>query len=285
MKKIIISFAAVAMSLAMAAGAQTQSGPDPISPVQIQGTVKVGAATSAKTLEIQTKEAKPKAETENALIKAFQEKVTAAKNKLISEKASSSEAVKAKAEILKEEVKAKKEQAQERLKAEKEAFKTKIEAAKEEVKVKREQEKAALKIKLQAIKDEAKKATVQKLDDGMNKLNSNFVEKMTKSLSDFDTYLSRLADKASATSTVSRDLTVFNAAVESARIAIASARTAVEAQAKKTYNITVSTEVNLKADVSSVKNTLNSDLKSVKDLVQMAHSAVVKVLNEFNKIK
>lgn len=173
----------------------------------------------------------------------------------------------------------------EKVKVEREAFKTKMEAAKEEIKIKREQEKEALKVKIQDIKSAAKKATIQKLDENMNKLNSNFVEKFTKNLTDFDTYLSRLVDKASATSTVSRDMTAFNNAVESARTAIVAARTAVEAQSKKTYGIAVSTEENLRLDVNSLRGILNNDLKFVRDLVQAAHSATVIALNEFIKIK
>jgi len=171
------------------------------------------------------------------------------------------------------------------VKAEREAFQKKMEALKSEFKVKRDQEKAALKTKLQDIKDEAKKVTVQKLDENINKVSSNFVEKFTKNLTDFDTYLSKLVNKASATSTAAKDMTAFNVAVESAKVAIVSARTAVEAQAKQTYSIAISTEANLKSDISSVKNTLNADLKSVRDLVQAAHLATVKALNEFNKIK
>jgi coenzyme F420-reducing hydrogenase delta subunit len=173
----------------------------------------------------------------------------------------------------------------EKVKIEREAFKTKMEAAKEEIKTKREQEKEALKVRLQDIKSAAKKVTIQKLDENMNKLNSNFVEKFTKNLTDFDTYLSRLVDKASATSTASKDMTAFNSTVESARTAIVAARTAVEAQSKKTYGVTFSTEVNLRSDVASIKGILNNDLKLVRDLVQAAHLATVKVLTEFNKIK
>jgi len=177
-----------------------------------------------------------------------------------------------------------------KVRVEREAFQVRMEAVRSEVKTKIDQEKADLKVRLQVIKDEAKKAAAQKLDENMNNLNANFTAKFTKSLTDFDTYLSRLVDKASATSTTTasvaaKDTTAFNAAVESAKAAIVSARTAVEAQANKVYSITVSTEANLKSDVSSVRNTLNTDLKSVRDLVQAAHSATVKVLNEFNKIK
>jgi len=177
------------------------------------------------------------------------------------------------------------------MQVEREAFKAKIEGAREEMLTKREQEREALKTKLQGIQDEKKKAAVQKLDENMNKLNSNFVERWTKNLSDFDIYLSKLVVSGNATSTVvatsttSKDLTSFNTAIESAKTAIVSARTAVEAQSKKSYNIAISTEANLKSDVSSVRDALNKDLKAVKDLVQAAHLAVVKALTEFNKVK
>ncbi len=176
-------------------------------------------------------------------------------------------------------------QAREQIRIEKDAFKSKMETLKAEVKTKRDQERTALKNKLNEIKDSAKKAAVQRLDENINKLNSNFVEKWTKNLSDFDTNLSRLIDRASTTSATTTDLTAFTAAVDAARAAIASARTALQAQAQKTYSLAVSTEANLKVDVSAVRESLNWDLKAVKDLVQNAHLSLVKVLTEFNKIK
>lgn len=174
-------------------------------------------------------------------------------------------------------------QVRDQIRVEKDAFRSKMETLKTEVKAKREQEKIALKTKLQAIRDDAKKAAVQRLDENMNKLNSSFAEKWTTVLTDLDTHLARLIDKASTTSAT--DTTAFTAAVDAARSAIASARTAVQAQAQKTYNFAISTEATLKTDVSAAREVLNTDLKSVKDLVQSAHLAVVKVLNEFNKIK
>jgi hypothetical protein len=148
----------------------------------------------------------------------------------------------------------------------------------------REQDRTALQAKLQVVKDANKKAVVEKLYNNINDLNSNFVNAWTKNLSDLSSYVSALVSKASTASTTA-DLTAFNNAVASANTAIAAAQTALTAQAAKTYTITVSTEANLKTDVSSVRNRLNGDLKSLRDLMQSAHSAVVRVLNEFNKIK
>lgn len=170
-----------------------------------------------------------------------------------------------------------------KMQEERSAFKVRVEASKKEAQENRIQAKEALKTKLQGIKDEKKKAAVQRLEDNMSKLNSNFIEKWTKNLTNFDDYLAKLVEKANTFT--GKDLTAFNNAIESAKASIVSARTALEAQAKKVYAITVSTEENLKLDVSSVREMLNNDLKIVKDLVQAAHSETVNALTEFNKVK
>lgn len=285
MKKIIISLFAVGLSFGMAANAQMQGGQglggnNNVGTSQVQQKAQIHepgtgvGTTSAEPLRTQLRENNEGVRTElKNTIEAEREKVAEVRNEVRNQVASgsssSSDAIRATVQKMQEE---------------RDSFRVRVESLKQEAKTKMTQERESLKVKLQVVKDEAKKATVQKLDENINNLNSNFVEKFTKNLTDFDTYLTKLVDKASATSTT-KDLTTFVGAVESAKAAVASAKTAVEAQAKKVYTITVSTEANLKSDVSSVRQLLNNDLKSVRDLVQAAHSATVIALTEFNKIK
>ncbi|MHB9019346.1 MAG: hypothetical protein ACYC3G_00510 [Minisyncoccota bacterium] len=284
MKKIIISLIAVGLSFGMAANAQMKGGQGlggssaGVSQVQQQAQIHEPGTglgtTSVEPLRTQVRENNEGVKTElKNTIEVEREKMAEVRNEIRDQVASgsavSSEAVRA---------------AVQKMQEERNSFRVRVESLKQEAKTKMAQEREALKVRLQVVKDEAKKATVQKLDENINNLNSNFVEKFTKNLTDFDTYLSKLVDKASATSTT-KDLTAFNSAVGSAKAAIASAKAAVEAQTNKVYTIAVSSEANLKSDVSSVRGLLNNDLKSVRDLVQAAHSATVIALTEFNKIK
>lgn len=289
MNKIIIGLVALSVSFGSAVNAQQTKGGQGLglkvtgvevssAPVQAQVKEKAqihepgtGLGTPVKT---QVGEANKGVKTEiKNVIRVGQEKAAEVKNeiknKLMLGKTVSSEAVKATVQKMQEE---------------KEAFRVRVEASKEEVKTKREQEKEALKARLQAVKNEAKKAAVQRLDESMNKINSNFVERSANNLTKFDDYLAKLVANAGAVSD-DKDLTDFNSAVESAKMAMAAARTSIEVQAQRSYAIAVSTEENLRSDVSVAKEALNSDLKSVKNSIQEAHSALVKTLTEFNKIK
>jgi D-mannonate dehydratase len=263
-KKIIYSLAVFSMILGITASAQ-------VPPVSVRSQAQVSAENQAIRAEMQN------------TIQTGKKNVINAKKEIRSEmslkNASSSEAVNAARANL-QEMRMIAASSSEAVRAAMANVRELQAAARNQ----REQDRMALQAKLQVVKDANKKAVVEKLYNNINDLNSNFVNAWTKNLSDLSSYVSALVSKASTASTTA-DLTAFNNAVTSANAAIAAAQTALTAQAAKTYTITVSTEANLKTDVSSVRNRLNGDLKSLRDLMQSAHSAVVKVLNEFNKIK
>ncbi len=297
MNKIIISLAVIAASFGLVANAQMQDGNSNIqvkgvtvSPVQerddllkatkgqeskYQDLLKQTQNTEAKQLRTQVKETVQGLKTElKNEIKTGQEKMVETRRQIRNEVATGQKAI---SEIARETV--------EKMKTEREAFKVRVEALKEEFQAKRKVEKEQLKNRLQILKDEKKKAIVQRVDENFNQLNSKFAEKWSKTLVNLDEWLAKIAENSNIEAEKGKDVTGVNTAIESAKAAIASAKTVIEEQAKKTYSITIITEANLKFDVSAARTGLNNDLKVVRDLVQEANKSVVSAFTEFNKIK
>ncbi len=289
MKKIIISFVALSMSLGLVANAQVQpgvSGGIKISNVQVSPNKMVGgaSATAASTVQPVRTQAKEAAKEANQEIKAgvkneiksIQEKKLEArkeiKNQLSSGAATSSEAIKSLIQ---------------KMQQEREDFKVNVQTLRSNAQAKIAQNKEELKTKLQVVKSEVKKTAVENVDKNLVKINENFVDRWTNASVQLDAFLAKIikgVNAASASST-GKDFTSVNSAISSANSAISMAKMAIEAQAQKTYQITITSEANLKNDVSSVRTNLNKDLNAVKDLIQASHSAVTKALVEYNKIK
>ena len=72
------------------------------------------------------------------------------------------------------------------------------------------------------------------------------------------------------------DVASVRTAIDAAKTAIASAEASVKAQAGKTYKITVTTEVGLRAAVKAAHDALKADLRKVHDSVRLAYEAVRK---------
>jgi hypothetical protein len=165
------------------------------------------------------------------------------------------------------------------------AFRAQVQQARQELQTKREEARTQLKAQLQVIKDDQKKAVVERLDQNINDLNAKFAEQWTNVLVKLDAYLATTTTQASAEAASGKDISAVTTAINSAQTAISAAKSAVEAQSQKNYTITVVSEQTLKANVSDTRNTLNTDLKSVRDLMLAAQQAVINAMSELNKIK
>lgn len=154
-------------------------------------------------------------------------------------------------------------------------FKQKVDAAKEEFQKKREASKTELKARLEKVKDEKKKAAVERLDNRFTEINAKMTNHWLNALTRLEELLNKVSSRADKATEKGTDVSVVRTAVEKAKTEIASARTALEAQLKKTYPIQVTDETKLKSAVSTTREALNKDLKAVKEAVQKAHKAVV----------
>lgn len=161
------------------------------------------------------------------------------------------------------------------LQKEREAFKQKVETAKEEAKQKREVQKAELKTKLEKIKDEKKKAAVGRLDNRFTEINAKQTNHLLKTLTRLEELLGKVSARADKAATNGKDVSSVRMRIEQAKTVIASARTALESQLKKTYLIQVTDETQLKSAVATAREALNKDLKAAREAVQTAHKAVV----------
>lgn len=154
------------------------------------------------------------------------------------------------------------EEARKQLKGDPEVRKIEIERIKNEREQKMEENRAKLQESLKAIKDKTKATIVVRVADGLNTVNKKMTDQFTQTLTKLKSILTRISDK---------DATVD---IANATNLITTAQTAVDAQALKSYTVTVTTETNLKVNASESAQALRTDLSAVQEQVKAARKAV-----------
>lgn len=147
--------------------------------------------------------------------------------------------------------------------AKKEAVAQRVETVKEKMATRE----AALKAKLEKFKDKKKAEVVERANTNLNQINENQTSQMLKHLDKMSALLSKLESKVGA-----------SGAYSDAKTSIASASSAVKAQAEKDYTITVTSEGKVKTDAQTVRKQLHSDLKNVRAQVIAAKQAVANAI-------
>ncbi|MDP2664386.1 MAG: hypothetical protein Q8O97_00225 [bacterium] len=170
--------------------------------------------------------------------------------------------------------KAKREEAKVQLKAKTEELKANVKTKREEVKSRIEAKKVELKEKLKAVRDEKKKQIVERVYNSVNELNERMTDHLTKTLNQIQEVLDRVESRADKAEANDLDVASVRTAITAAESAIASSRSAVEAQAGKTYSFTVTTEEKLRSDVGTARQALHTDLVAVRETVKAARDAV-----------
>ena len=168
----------------------------------------------------------------------------------------------ARKERLTEELKTRREEAVEKFKEEREAFKEKV----------------------SQIRDTKKKAVVTKIDLKIAEINKKRTEQMTERLTKMSEILDKVGVRASESSTTGKDLTTVDAFVSAARIKVASAQTAVSAQARKVYVADIASEDIIGVAMSTALTSLQTDLTAVHEVVKSAQLAVQSSVKELGKI-
>jgi chromosome segregation ATPase len=146
-------------------------------------------------------------------------------------------------------------------------------STREQIIKERQQLQQNLKDKFATIKNTHKKALAEKIDQKMTNLNQRRTEQMTEHLQKLAAILNRLKNKAP-------DLQE----IVDAEKAITTAQAAITAQAAKTYTAQITTETNLRANLGTQVKALETDLKSVRQLVQTAHQTVIAALQAVKKL-
>lgn len=184
------------------------------------------------------------------------------------------EDVKDKRVELREEIKVKREAMHAEQKVKKEQFQTELKARREEFKTKREEEKAKLKERLAQIKDERKKQAVEKIDAQLHALNERMLGHFSNVLDKLGAMLLRVKSHTDKAEQKGLQVEAVRGAILQAETMIAISRSAVAAQAGKTYTAVVSSEETLRLEVGAVRKALHDDLAAVRATVQAAQKAL-----------
>lgn len=131
-----------------------------------------------------------------------------------------------------------------------------------------------LRQRLGNIRDERKRQAVERVDERMDALNERMSKHFSEVLERLDAILDRIVSRSEKASANGRDVSSVSSATEAARQAIAAARASVEAQAAKTYVISVTTESVLRQNVGIARQALHADLVKARDAVFAARDAV-----------
>ncbi|MDP2655481.1 MAG: hypothetical protein Q8P17_03030 [bacterium] len=212
---------------------------------------------------------------------------------------------KVKIETAREEAKAKietsREEAKTRMETKREEAKQKMETAREEAKTRMETKREEVKQRLSDIRDKAKQKLAEKLADQFDNLNKKWTDHFIKQLDHYGAVLLKIQERSDIASTNGKEVTAVSASIKSANTAIDNARTAVVAQASKTYtldtsSVTTSTATTtsrgqdelmkgLRTQFQSLHKALFNDLKALRDgTMKDARSAVQNALQTLSQI-
>ena len=179
----------------------------------------------------------------------------------------------------------------EREKKLKEVFEARLERQKKEL----EQSQARAKLntetarkvfseKLSKLKDARKKAIATSLDVKISELNKKRTTTMLAFVSKMQEIVDKISTRAAEAQKAGKDISKVDAAIVSAQAAVASALSAVNAQAGKTYVASVTGEETLKSDMEAVMKSLKTDLEAVSALITAAKKAIYLAHTELAKV-
>ncbi len=150
----------------------------------------------------------------------------------------------------------------------------------EDKKNKMEERKANIQAKL----NERKTKTIEKLQSKFSNINERRTGQMLAHLDRLGKILDKIQARATKAKTNGKDTTSLDTLITTARTAIATAKAAVEAQQDKTYQITVSSEIQARNEVGQTSKLLQTDLQTTKNLVKAAKDAVQNAAKQLRTI-
>lgn len=175
---------------------------------------------------------------------------------------------------LKIELQKKREEMLNTLQVKREEFKKELDTKKEEAKTKITAAREKLKTDLLKIKDDKKKETVQNIVDKIAELNTRAVNNLTELTSKIEGILAKVESRANEEKAKGVDTTATDEAIAKAKVSIADAKAAILAQSTKVYTTDITTDSALKGSMSKIREALNTDIKTLKDKIKLAHTAV-----------
>ncbi|MFA6386231.1 MAG: hypothetical protein WCW04_00460 [Candidatus Paceibacterota bacterium] len=156
----------------------------------------------------------------------------------------------------------------------KEEFKKEMELNKEEQKAKMEANKEKFKADIAKIKDEKKQVTVEKIVAKIAELNTKAVNNLNEITDKIEESLLRIEARANDADTRGIDVASTRTLIEKAKSSITEVKALILAQSGKVYTANITTEAELKAAMSGIKESLNTDIKALRDQVKVVHENV-----------
>jgi len=155
-----------------------------------------------------------------------------------------------------------------------ENHKKQFDMTKERVKEEIEQKREELKTRLADIKDERKKKVTEKINEQIVKLNERITEHFLSALYKMEEILRDINSRADKAQAHGADVLSVRTLIADALTEIGEARMTVTGQAGMVYDINITTEDNLKADILETRKLFREHLGMVRDAVKKAHTAV-----------
>jgi DNA repair exonuclease SbcCD ATPase subunit len=178
----------------------------------------------------------------------------------------------------------------------------KIKALREQVQEKIKNVREKVQQKITEIRDKQKQRQTQQIIKQLEHLNQVWIDHLTKLLNHYDAVLEKIKTRTDKAAANGNDVSAADAAIQAAKTAILSGRTAVETQAKKTYmpdltavNSGVASSTtptgqnqmikNLRDQFKTLKEQLQKDLFDLRDgAIKNARTAVQNALQALSKV-
>ena len=170
------------------------------------------------------------------------------------------------------------------IKEKREMLKTQLEANKEETKIKVEAAKNNLQLGLAKIKNENKKISTENIVNAIQKLNIKTTDILNDKINKLENVLMSIDSRIAKAEDKDIDVTNVKLEVLKAKESIDKARVIVAEQAKKVYEVNITSEANLKTDMKTLRDTFVKDIKIVRDSVKSADQRVRDIAVSLSKI-
>lgn len=154
----------------------------------------------------------------------------------------------------------------------KQSAKERMETAREEAKTRVQAQKEKAKERLAEIQDKVRKQYAEKVASQFEKLNTTWTNHFMNLLEHYDAIVKKMQKRADIAAGNGKDVTAATTAIQTAVAAIETARTAVTAQAAKTYTLdaTIITTTN----ATTTPNGQSELLRALKTSFQTMHSSL-----------
>lgn len=137
---------------------------------------------------------------------------------------------------------------------------------------------ATFRAKLQTFRNQTKAQIAQKVNTQLNTINLTETTQMQSNLDKMSSIVDKLEVRINQAAPDVKNVDAARTAIADARTAIASASSAVKTQAANSYIIQVTTESRIRIDAEAIRNQLQKDLKTTRNLVIEAKQSVYNIV-------